>query len=134
MNYYKIYKEGWQVISKFNNITEAQAKADSLGTGYSVEYLYPYVPTTPAERLGSDIDFCDSLITIFLQDNRIAEVTAEQGEILMAKFTTTLSFAQVGAVTSVQYHIKNMVTDTVFTQQRKTKYLDMITNYLSQYN
>ena len=133
MGYYKIYKDNWQVISRFNNMQEAQAKADSLGTGYSVEYLYPYVAPTPEERLGSDIDFCNELINVFLQDNRIDGVTTEQGEALMIKFSTTLSFAQVGAITSVDYHIKNMSTDSVFTQERKTKYLDMIQNYLNQY-
>ena len=51
----------------------------------------------------------------------------------MAKFSTTLSFAQVGAITSVDYHIKNMTTDDVFTQERKDKYLNLIQNYLSQY-
>ena len=133
MDYYKISKGNWSVTEKYNTEADAQAVADSLGTGYTVEYLYPYVPPTPEERLGPDQDFCNQLITIFLQDNRIAGVTAEQGEALMAKFSTTLSFAQVGAITSVDYHIKNMTIDDVFTQERKDKYLNLIQNYLSQY-
>jgi hypothetical protein len=133
MDYYKIYKGGWSVVEKYSTEAAAQAVADSLGTGYTVEYLYPYVPPTPEERLGPDQDFCNQLITIFLQDNRIAGVTAEQGEALMAKFSTTLSFAQVGAITSVDYHIKNMTTDDVFTQERKDKYIQLIANYLNQY-
>ena len=51
----------------------------------------------------------------------------------MTKFSTTLSFAQVGAITSVQYHIQNMATDDIFTQERKDKYLQLITNYLNQF-
>ena len=133
MDYYKISKDNWSVVEKYNTKEDAEALADSLGTGYIVEYLYPYVEATPEEKLGMDQDFCNHLITIFLQDNRIAGVTAQQGEALMAKFSTTLSFAQVGAITSVDYHIKNMTIDDVFTQERKDKYLNLIQNYLSQY-
>ena len=133
MDYYKTSKDNWSVIEKYNTEAEAQAVADSLGTGYTVEYLYPYVPPTPEERLGPDQLFCNSLINTFLQDNRAAGVTAQQGEALMSKFSTTLSFAQVGAITSVDYHIKNMTIDSIFTQERKDKYIDLIANYLSQF-
>ena len=133
MDYYKISKDNWSVTEKYSTEQEAQAVADGLGTGYTLTYLYPYTPPTPEERLGSDQSFCNNLITIFLQDNRIAEVTAQQGEALMGKFATTLSFAQVGAITSVQYHIQNMTTDDVFTQERKDKYIQLIADYLNQF-
>lgn len=133
MDYYKISKDNFFVTQKYNTEAEAQAVADGLGTGYTVTYLYPYVPPTPEERLGMDQSFCSNLINIFLQDNREAGVTAEQGEALMTKFSTTLSFAQVGAVTSVDYHIKNMVVDSVFTQERKDKYIQLISDYLSNF-
>ena len=133
MDYYKISKGNWSVTQKYNTQAEAQAVADSLGTGYTVEYLYPYVPPTPEERLTLDQSFCNNLTNVFLQDNRIDGVTAVQGEALMSKFSVTLSFAQVGAVTSVDYHIKNMAVDDVFTQERKDKYIQMISDYLSQF-
>lgn len=133
MDYYKTSKGDWSVVEKYNTQAEAQAVADGLGAGYTVEYLYPYVPPTPEERLGTDINFCNALVNVFLQDNRIVGVTAQQGDALMSKFAVTLSFAQVGAVTSVDYHIKNMATDDVFTQERKDKYIGLISNYLSQF-
>lgn len=133
MDYYKISKDNWSVIEKYATEAAAQTAADDLGTGYTVTYLYPYVPPTPEDRFDMDKFFCNDLINIFLQDNRVAGVTTEQGEALMAKFSTTLNFAQVGAVTSVDYHIKNMATDDVFTQERKDKYIELITNYLSQF-
>ncbi len=133
MDYYKIAKDNFSLIQKYNTKEDADAVADSLGTGYTVEYLYPYVPPTPEERLGMDKDFCNNLITVFLQDNRIAGVTAEQGEALMVKFSRTLSFAQVGAVTSVQYHIENTETDDIFTIERKDKYIKLIADYLNQF-
>ena len=133
MDYYKISKDNFSVTQKYATEQEAQAVAEGLGTGYTVEYLYPYVPPTAEERLSMDQDFCNNLITIFLQDNRIEGVTSEQGEALMVKFSTTLSFAQVGAVTSVQYHIQNMETDEIFTTERKEKYLELIQNYLNKF-
>tara|TARA_R110002110_G_scaffold199437_2_gene410223 strand:+ start:952 stop:1353 length:402 start_codon:yes stop_codon:yes gene_type:complete len=133
MDYYKTSKDNWSVIEKYNTEAEAQAVADSLGSGYTVEYLYPYVPPSVEDRLEMDQFFCNDLVNIFLQDNRIAGVTAEQGEVLMGKFVTTLSFAQVGAITSVDYHIKNITTDDVFTQERKDKYIQLISNYLNQF-
>ena len=133
MDYYKTSKDNWSVIEKYDTEAEAQTIADGFGTGYTVEYLYPYVPPTAEERLGTDKIFCNDLINVFLQDNRIAGVTAQQGEALMSKFATTLSFAQVGAITSVDYHIKNMAVDDVFTQERKDKYIELIANYLSNF-
>ena len=133
MDYYKISKDNWSVIQKYNTEAEAQTVADGFGTGYTVTYLYPYVPPSAVDRLEMDQSFCNELVNVFLQDNRIAGVTAEQGEALMGKFATTLSFAQVGAITSVQYHIQNMVVDDVFTQERKDKYIESITNYLSSF-
>jgi len=133
MDYYKISKNNFSVTQKYNTEAEAWAVADSLGTGYTVTYLYPYIPPTTEERLEIDQSFCNNLINIFLQDNRIEGVTAQQGEALMVKFSTTLNFAQVGAVTSVQYHIQNMAVDDVFTQERKDKYIELIANYLSKF-
>ena len=133
MEYYKISKGNWSVIDRFNNIDEANARAEGFGTGYTVEYVAPYVAPSPEARLSLDMKFCNELINIFLQDNRIAGVTAEQGEALMSKFSTVLSFAQVGAIKSVDYHIKNMTVDDVFTQPRKDKYMSLIRDYLSQF-
>lgn len=133
MNWYQIYKDGWQVTMRFDTLAEAEAKAAELGQGYQVKYLYPYVPPTPAQSLSMDMDFCNELINVFLEDNRIEGVTTVQGESLMAKFSTTLSFAQVGAVTSVKVHLEAISTDEVFTQERKDKYLTMIANYQSQF-
>ena len=133
MGIYKIYKDNWQNITRFDDLTAAQAKADSLGSGYSVEFISNDVVPTAAERLWMDQQFCKELVDVFLTDNRVAEVTGAQGESLMGKFSTALSLAQVGSVSSVNYHITNMAVDTIFTQTRKDKYLGLIQNYLSQF-
>ena len=133
MKWYKIYKGGWQVTMQFDSLTSAETKAAELGEGYSVEFVSDVVPPTAVERLEMDQDFCKELIRIFLTDNREAGVTGAQGESLMGKFATALSLAQVGSVSSVNYHITNIAVDTIFTQERKDKYLTLIQNYLSQF-
>tara|TARA_Y100001973_G_C5136066_1_gene300361 strand:- start:237 stop:641 length:405 start_codon:yes stop_codon:yes gene_type:complete len=133
MNYYKISKDNWSCTKEFATLEEAQAFADSLGSGYTAEYLGPVVPPTTDERLSMDIEFCLQLIQTFLLDNRNAGVTVEQGEALMTKFVNILQFAQTGAVGSVNDLLAAVPVDDVFTQERKDKYLSMISNYLSQY-
>ena len=133
MNYYKISKENWSCTKEFATLEEAQAFADSLGEGYTAEYLGPVVPLTTDERLSMDISFCLELIQAFLLDNRNAGVTVEQGEALMTKFVNILQFAQTGAVGSVNDLLAAVPVDDVFTQERKDKYLLMISDYLAQY-
>ena len=118
---------------QFQTLADAEAKAAELGEGYEVKYLYPSSPITEEERLGLDIDFCNNLINCFLQDNRIEGVTTLQGEALMVKFSTTLSFAQVGAVNSVKEHLQAIEVDDVFTEERKQKYISKIDQYLGQF-
>ena len=133
MNYYKIYKDNWSCTKEFATEEDAQAFADTLGEGYAVEYIGPVQPISVDERLSMDIEFCLQLIQTFLLDNRNAGVTVEQGEALMTKFVNVLQFAQTGAVGSVNDLLSSISVDDVFTQERKDKYLQMITNYLAQF-
>ena len=133
MGIYRIYKDNWENVAHFDNEAAAQARADSLGSGYLVEFVGNDVIPTAEERLWMDQHFCKELVDIFLKDNRAAGVTGAQGESLMGKFATALSLAQVGSVTSVNYHITNMAVDSIFTQERKDKYLTLIQKYLSQF-
>ena len=133
MNYYKIYKDNWSCTKEFATEEDAQAFADTLGDGYSVEYIGPVQPISVDERLSMDIEFCLQLIQTFLLDNRNAGVTVEQGEALMSKFVNVLQFAQTGAVGSVNDLLSGIAVDDVFTQERKDKYLQMISDYLAQF-
>ena len=134
MNYYKISKDNWSVVQKYATLEEAQAFADSLGEGYTVEYVGPVVPMSIEERYGMDINFCNNLISTFVLDNRNIGTTPEQNDALMAKFQLVLGFAQVGAVKDINAHLPSIPTDDVFTQERKDKYMQMITDYLAQFS
>ena len=133
MNYYKISKDNWSCIKEFATLEEAHAFADSLGDGYTVEYVGPVEPISNEQRLSMDMSFTLDLIQTFLLDNRNAGVTVAQGEALMTKFVDILQFAQTGAVGSVNDLLSGIAVDDVFTQERKDKYLQMIADYLAQF-
>ena len=133
MNYYKIIKGLYSVIKRFDTLEEAQAFAETLGDGYTAEFYAPYVPLTLQDRLNSDLQFGQQLIYVFVEDNRIMEITSEQSEQVLVKFRDILAFAQTGAVTSIQTYLPLIPVDDVFTQERKDKYIQMISDYLAQF-
>lgn len=134
MDYYKIYKDQWSLIKQFATLEDAQAFADTLGTGYTAEFYKAYNPPTIQQRLDMDLDFGSHIIYIFVEDNRLMDITPEQSEAVLVKFRDILAFAQTGAITSIDNYLPLIPTDDVFTQQRKDKYVQMITDYLAQFN
>jgi len=134
MNYYKITKGTYSVLKRFDTLAKAQAFADTLGDGYTAEFYAPYVPLTLQERLDLDLEFGQHLIYVFVEDNRIMAITSAQSEGVLVKFRDILSFAQTGAITSIATYLPLISVDDVFTRERKDKYVQMITNYLNQFN
>jgi hypothetical protein len=133
MNYYKIFKDLWSCIKKFESLDAAQTFADSLGEGYTAEYYAPYTPMTIQERLNLDMSFGQELVYVFVEDNRIMDITSAQSEAVLQKFRDILAFAQTGAITSIATYLPAIPVDEVFTQERKDKYIQMITDYLAQF-
>lgn len=133
MDYYKIYKAGFSIIKQFESLQDAQTFADGLGVGYTAEFYKPYMPPTIQQRLEKDLNFGDYLIFVFVEDNRIMDITPEQSEAVLVKFRDILAFAQTGAITSIQNYLPLITTGDVFTQQRKDKYILLINDYLAQY-
>ena len=134
MNYYKISKDYWETIQKFATLEDAQAFADSLGEGYTAEFYAPYTPPTIQERLQMDMSFGQDLVFVFVEDNRIMGTTQEQNDAILVKFRDILAFAQTGAIESINTHLPSIPVDEVFTQERKDKYMAMVTDYLAQFN
>lgn len=133
MNYYKIFKGLWSLIKQFSSLEDAQLFADTLGAGYTAEFYKEYTPPTIQERLQMDLDFGTHLIYVFVEDNRIMNITSEQSEAVLVKFRDILAFAQTGAITSIQTYLPLIPIDDVFTQERKDKYIKMINDYLAQF-
>jgi hypothetical protein len=134
MDYYKIYKDRWTLIKQFLNMSDAQSFADSLGDGYKAEFYKEYTPPTIQERLDMDLDFGSHIVYVFVEDNRVMDITSEQSEAALVKFRDILAFAQTGAITSINTYLPLIPTDDVFTQERKDKYIKMINDYLVQFN
>jgi len=133
MNYYKIIKGTYSVIKRFDTLEQAQAFADTLGDGYTAEFYAPYAPITLQERLNLDLQFGQELIYVFVEDNRIMAITSAQSEATLVKFRDILAFAQTGAITSIATYMPAIPIDDVFTQERKDKYIQMISDYLAQF-
>jgi len=133
MDYYKISKELWSVVNLYESLEAAQTFADSLGEGYTAEYYAPYNPPTIQERLTMDMEFGQQLVYVFVEDNRIMDITSAQSEAVLQKFRDILAFAQTGAITSIATYLPAIPVDEVFTQERKDKYIQMITDYLAQF-
>jgi len=133
MNLYKISKDYWEVVKKFATLEDAQAFADSLGEGYTAEFYAPYTSPTIQERLQMDMSFGQDLVFVFVEDNRIMGTTQEQNDAILVKFRDILAFAQTGAIESINTHLPNIPIDEVFTQERKDKYIAMVTDYLAQF-
>lgn len=130
MDYYRIYKNDWSTVRQFASINDAQTFADSLGTGYVAEFWKAFQQPDIYQRLQMDMDFCQNLISEFLEDNRNMNITPEQSDGVLMKFKDILSFAQTGAVASLNVHLPLIPVDEVFTQERKNKYVNQISEYM----
>lgn len=133
MDYYKISKDNWQTVMQFPTLEDAQAHADTLGVGYTAIFWKAFSSPQLYDKLESDINFCNKLIETFLEDNRIAAITPTQSDQILLKFKDILSFAQTGAVPSLQVHLPTIPIDEVFTQARKDKYVAMLNDYVNQF-
>ena len=130
MDYYRIYKNDWSTVRQFASINDAQTFADSLGTGYVAEFWKAFQQPDIYQRLQMDMDFCQNLISEFLEDNRNMNITPEQSDAVLMKFKDILSFAQAGAVASLNVHLPLIPVDEIFTQERKNKYVNQISEYM----
>tara|TARA_B100000287_G_scaffold397555_1_gene414275 strand:+ start:372 stop:773 length:402 start_codon:yes stop_codon:yes gene_type:complete len=133
MNYYRIYKDNWSVVQKYETLEEAQAVANSYGAGYEVELIGAVEPLSIQVRLQMDLDFGQKLIYTFVEDNRIQGINTTQSEQLLVEFRDILGFAQTGAITSIAVYLPGLPTNDVYTIERKEKYIAMINGYLNQF-
>jgi hypothetical protein len=137
MKTYKIYKDFWACFKNFNSLEDAQIYADNLGLGYIAELALPedQIPVlTSLQKLPLDIDFGNQLINTFLEDNRnYGYISIQDSITLLNKFNDIEKLCRLGSIKDVQTLMQNVIVDNIFTQERKDKYLQMITNYLNSY-
>jgi hypothetical protein len=133
---YKISKDSWATYQNFNSLQEAQDwTLLNLGPGYTVE-ISPdtqIAPISPEEKLFNDKNFGVMLIEMFLLDNRLVtpSITPVESLNILSEFDNIEKLASLGDIKSVQILLGGVQTDVrIFTQERKDKYLNMISSYL----
>ena len=139
MKTYRILKEDGFFLKNFASPELAQAYADGLGEGYTAILASEneqIQETSNADKVNQDLDFGISLIKLFRTDNADYEkannvtITVAESVALMQKFQGLIGFCQVGAIAEAYAILPTIVIDSIFTQERKDKYLTTIQNYL----
>lgn len=123
----------------FASLADAQSFADGLGVGYTVLLASTNEQTqelSNVEKVNQDTDFGISLIKLFRSDNAQYEqdnnvsITVTESLTLMGKFQSLIGLCQVGAIAEAYAILPSIEIDTIFTQERKDKYLTTMQNYL----
>jgi hypothetical protein len=137
MQTYKIFNSTTDYYKNFASLQDAQTFADSLGEGYTATLAPPneQIPAlTPAEIVQMNVEFGNSLVTMFMVDNaEIGVIPESESLALLAKFQQVLPLAQLGSIKVVSELLPTLTTDAYFTQTRKDKYINLIAQYLSQF-
>jgi hypothetical protein len=133
MTTFKIEKDLITYFKNFNTLQEAEIYTlEVLGIGWTVTVSEEQIiPLTPQQQLESDIFFGKNMIQQFLIDNReLGTIPVSDQLIQLDKFKDINTLLGVGALKASYDLIAITSTDQYFTQQRKDKYLNEISNYL----
>jgi len=133
MKTFKIEKDLITYFKNFNTLQDAETYTlEVLGVGWTVTVSEEQItPLTPQQQLESDIFFGKNMIQQFLIDNReLGVIPVSEQLIQLDKFKDINTLLGVGALKASYDLITITSTDQYFTQQRKDKYLNEISNYL----
>ena len=133
MTTFKIEKDLITYFKNFNTLQDAETYTlEVLGIGWTVTVSVEQIMSlTPQQQLESDIFFGKNMIQQFLIDNReLGTIPVSDQLIQLDKFKDINTLLGVGALKASYDLITITSTDQYFTQQRKDKYLNEISNYL----
>ena len=133
MTTFKIEKDLITYFKNFNTLQDAETYTlEVLGVEWTVTVSEEQItPLTPQQQLESDIFFGKNMIQQFLIDNReLGVIPVSEQLIQLDKFKDINTLLGVGALKASYDLITITSTDQYFTQQRKDKYLNEISNYL----
>lgn len=120
---YKIEKNNIPRFKNFNNLTDAQIYADSLGTGFLVtlasnQNLPPYTRTRKDDQL-----FCSDLYNSFIDGNRVANITMQESQELIAALGGLKQLVDAGAVAEIKMLLQSLTNSLpiarVYTLERR---------------
>lgn len=137
MNNYEIKKEYRAFIKPFTDYAAAESWAISYFTdNFTITDLGAVIPLTEAEKLQLRQDFGKQLLNKYLMDNDAlakergypftVEETAQQAQ----KFQLVMGILPLGSLKQCLDIITVTATDTIFTQERKDKYISELNNFL----
>jgi len=84
------------------------------------------------QKLRNDMNFGKVLIEDYLFDNRKLKLSLQDSIKQKEKFSGVQSLLEVGAIPDAKTLLSNIEIDTIFTQERKNKYTQKISNYLGE--
>ena len=118
-----------------NEIIESKNLEDILiyGNGYTSQDIEDVVYTKPLKTLQERIDYGEKLRLEFLQDNYDLR-TAFTPEIALAMstgFANIKSLCLDGDLRTTLYLLKQVPVNTIFTQERKDKYINDLEIFLA---
>jgi hypothetical protein len=121
------------VTDENGNKTEYLTPPNGMPYEEIQENIEEDVYTALFEKTKRDISFGVELLTTFLADNRVTpEVFSTAVNLaLLQKFASSKSFAEVGDIKTCKTLLENTEIDSIFTQLRKDKYVQMCTDYLN---
>lgn len=98
---------------------------------YEQEITEPQLTTE--QKLLKDIEFGKSLIKEFLKENRDIPrpFTMQDNLMLLNKFAPIETLSRLGDIKTVLVMVQITEIDTIFTQERKDKFIETINNYLN---
>lgn len=122
-------------IEEYRYTTQAEADNKKL---FLESKVYPDViisevlPIDYEGRFYKDLDFGKILINTFLIDNRFTNppITPTQSLELLQKFQVVSALCDKGDIKSVSAIFPSIEIDAIYTQERKDKYVVMITTHL----
>jgi hypothetical protein len=137
MHNYEIKKENRAFIKPFSKLEDAQTWAFGyFGEGYTITDLGPVPQKSEAEKLAERQDFGKQLLNDYLMDNDAiakergfpftVEETAQQAQ----KFQLVMGILPLGSLKQSLDVISVTATDTIFTQERKDKYIAALQNFI----
>jgi hypothetical protein len=124
---------------KANTLQDAEAYVlANFGAGYTVS-VAPEQPEalSPEQKAERHRAFGKLLFDTFLNDNAViasargSNFTIEETLALDTKFGSFGRLCQYGSIPQIQQLLPGIAVDSIFTQERKDKYIEMVNNHLA---
>ena len=142
--YDKLTKDIVTVIADDNSITAFPAgmgviqgdddvvKELAVALGLDVSQKPNFNMTQELQKVIKDRTFGNKIINEYLSENKALDLNAVDSIAQLQKFMSLKALLEVGAIGAALAALNQVETDAIFTDQRKTYYLNTLGNYINQ--